>query len=325
MTVPDKSRYGFVSLLRDIVIANPLITRREINQRVQAVLQPLNISQIDSKQIDKFLEILKALKEVTELNRISQHSVWIASQPKWIKLDSCNAVLLGNFYDRRLKFKPIDQFDTVRRFVPDNAAMNIHVNETNISDWLIQSCEGKICKEVEIDKFTELPTKLLCLWNEKKEELLSQNSEPLNYDNIGVIAGKPGEFFGSCKDFNRPTGRWKKLSQVNDGIYFGIKQSENVYETSYVLLVKQYANQIKILTLFDKEQWTWLFLTNAKENGHREICNINSSLIHLTVPLPTTLENWLRIFASKKPDWGQWSSQLEEFSDVKKILEDCGL
>ncbi|MDR1493599.1 MAG: hypothetical protein LBT05_12880 [Planctomycetaceae bacterium] len=319
----ETSDYGLATLIRNIIMVNPLSTRGEINQRILSMLSPFNVVENDvKKQVSRSIESLKTLKEIVELYRNVQQPVWAAIQPQWIRIDSCNAVLLGDFSEEKLIYHPLDNFDVVRRFEINEENLNIvsNIQETEIYDWLVASCNGQICEDVEIVCFSDLQSKLQKLLREKKELLLLQSSEFLN-DDIAVLVGNPAEFWGSYKDL---TGRWRKISQVQDGIYFGVIVGERANATRWVLIEKR-SSAMRMLQLYDKEQWRWLLLENAAEIEKREIYSFNNSFIRFNVPLPIKLENWLRLFASKQPQWGQWRYCNNEFIKLERILDSCRL
>ena len=307
---PQTMLASLCSLIRNIIINEPLITRREINQRVLDVLSPFAIDKEDTKKkIGEYLVLLESLHEITELHRNSQPSVFLTIRPKWLKLNENNAVLLGNFFDDDLTFQPIDEFDVVRRFIPNENTDVILCNVTQ-TEW-DDFCKGKICEGVQIDSFSKLPNALQSLWNNKKEKLREQPLEALNRD-IAVVAGTSGEFFGSA---NNITGRWRKLYQANDGIYFGRTIEERTDQNRWLLLEKQSA-EIRILHLHDEEQWGWLFFQNEGKGFYK----IENGVIHFSIPLPQTFELWLNLFASKQPQWGQWHYISDDSSTIERVL-----
>jgi hypothetical protein len=283
------------SLLRNIIMSEPMLTKREINQRVLDVLLPFNIGQADTTiktQIDKCLKILKSLQEITELFRETQQSVFITSRPQWIQLDKNNAVLLGNFSDDDLTFQQIDEYDVVRRFIPNEKNMDIlwNVPKTEITDF----CKGKICEGLEVKTLSDLPTALQNLWDETQCRFREQRDVMLNND-IAVVAGSCGEYFGR---YDKLTGRWKKLSDVKNGqIYFGVMTS--VHKQKCWMLVEKHSNSrsMRFLQLDGFGQWYWLLLKNEGRKCYR----IEKEIIQFTIPLPQTLENWLHLVASNKP------------------------
>jgi hypothetical protein len=304
-------------------MVNPLSTRGEINQRILSMLSPFNVVENDvKKKVSRSIELLKTLKEIVELYRNVQQPVWAAIQPQWIQIDSRNAVLLGDFLEEELIYCPLDNFDIVRRFEINEENLNnvSNIQKTEIYDWLAASCNGQVCEDVEIVNFSDLQSKLQKLLKETIESLLLRSSELLNGD-IAVLVGNPAEFWGSYKDL---TGRWRKISQVEDGIYFGVITGKRANATRWVLVEKRYS-EMRMLQIYNKEQWRWLLLENAAEIEKREIYSFNNSFIQFNVPLPIKLENWLRLFASKQPQWGQWRYCNNEFIKLERILDSCGL
>jgi len=314
----QRSHYGLTCALRNIIFRNPLLTRREINQRIFDILSPFSVDKEKiKKQIGEGLDLLMALQEVTELQRNAQQSVFSAVHPQWIQVDADNAILLGNFSDDELLFHPIDEYDTVRRFIINEKNLDIlwRVPKTDFSNWLIQSCKSKICQGIKIDSIPELQNALQKLGNDKKEQLKNQPLESLNGD-IAVVTGNNEDFFGSNRDTNNLTGRWRKLFLVDNGIYFGMMTGNRTDQTRW-LLVEKYSDQMRCLSLHDKEQWRWLFLAKAQGGFYR----CESKLLRLFIPIPKVLENWLPLFASQQPSWGHWCNISSEFSIIEYIFD----
>jgi len=309
---PQAMFASLCSLIRDIIINEPLISRREINQRILDVLSPFAVDQEDTKKkIGEFVDLLKSLHEITELHRNSQSSVFLAVRPQWIKLDEKNAVLLGNFADDDLTVRQIDGYDVVRRFTPDENTDIIlcNVPQTEIDDF----CISEICEGVQIDSFSKLPNIIQNLWNKKKEELREQVSELLNGD-IAVVVGKNGNFFG---DYRELAGRWQKLMRADSGkIYFGVMTGRRPDETRWLLIEKGGDTEMRCLQLHDREQWRWLFF----QNEGNDFCSIENGIIRFSIPLPQTFELWLHLFASKQPPWGQWRYIIDDSSEMERVL-----
>jgi hypothetical protein len=320
-----ESKGGFVSLIRHIVVSNPLLTRLELNVNLIKTLQPLGIAEnVIKEYANDCLEILRSLNEIVELYRNAQKSVFSVTRPRWIRLNENNAVLLGNVSDSIVPLKPIDNYDVVRRFVPTEENINLladnEIEETTFSDWFMSSYKGEICKDITVNQLSALPIRLKSLLNEKEKALFSQNSEPLD-GNICLVSGTG--YWGSERDI---TGRWQRLStETVDDIYFGMRINERTNEKSWLILDKQYET-VKILSLYDKEQWRCLFLTKSAANNQPEYYSVNDTVLKFSVPLPIVLENFLWLFTSKQPNWGMWKICDQNLLPLlEKHLNDYGL
>jgi len=303
----DKSRNGLTALIRRIIISSPFITRRDLNQRILDILQPLKVNGDIKKTITEGLTLLQSMNEIVELHRDGQSSVFVTMRPCWIKLDDRNAVLLGDVDDSLLPSQPIDNYDIVRRFVPDEdntrTLFDNDVEEISVADWFLRSCSGKICEGAEICRLAELQPVLHDLWDEKMELLLSESAGILD-NNILFVGGKTGDFFGR---YTIPSGRWRRLSEkIPDGVYFGVRPRE--YGESTLLLLAKQGDSVKVLPLYNRDQWRWLLWTNSNE-ADRVV--MKEDQICITVPIPLPLENLLRLFASRQPEWGQWKTSID--------------
>ncbi|MGL4942088.1 MAG: hypothetical protein ACRC46_02715 [Thermoguttaceae bacterium] len=285
-----ESQYGVCSLIRQVLFANQSVSKRELHQRFQAILKPILAT--DNTFFDECLDILKALDEIKELDREGKESpVFTATRPRWIRLDNHHAILLGNIPHSLLPMTPIDGYDVVRRVVPDE-----------------HTCRVFAANGIEEEKLSEIG---LPNWNERKQELLSQNAEGLP-EHILLVAGKTGDFWGSSKDTDNPTGRWKKLSaRTPDGVYFAQKNQD--YSNPSWLLVAKKNETVQILTLHDREEWHELLMARIIDENERPH-NINGTTIKFDVPIPEKLTNRLRLFASRQEAWGQW-----------RLAENCDL
>lgn len=275
-----ESRYGICSLIRQMIYSNDFLSVREIRKQIHLLLQPLSIEKFD--QLDKYLEILCDLNEIKEFYREGKKAVFMATRPRWIKLNDNNAVLLGNVSNSLLPVPPIDDYDVVRRVALNEDTRHVFM-ETGIEE-------------------ATFPTLTLPNWEEYKQKLLSQNVEPLS-ENIIIVSGKHGDFWGSGKDSNNPTGRWKDLSaSTPDGTYFGCKNQ--LYAKSWFLLHKQ-GKTVQTLMLHDEELWHSLFLARTIDDRQKPY-STNGDILIFSIPLPIAVETRLRFFASKQPQWGQW-------------------
>ncbi|MDR1290160.1 MAG: hypothetical protein LBK06_03065 [Planctomycetaceae bacterium] len=281
--ITDESRYGITSLLRKIIVSNPLITNREIHKRIIETLSPLNSDkELTTKFTDKCLRILQSLGEITKLYREKQQPVWTATLPRWIKLDENNAVLLGNVSDSDVKLNaPVDGYDIVRRFNPKQEQPS--VPEISLKDELGEqmNCELLLAK--------------------KKNDLKQQPFESIEpvERKIRVVLNS-GNFFG---DPNKLSGRWRLLSHVADGIYLGLQRNQEtqIDKRRRYLLVEKRGRQLCSLDLYNYEEWKCL-LSVINKQKHRTLAD---DVIKFKIPMPDFLERRLRLFGSQQPKW-EW-------------------
>jgi hypothetical protein len=284
--IADESRYGITSLLRKIIVSNPLIKNREIHKRIIETLSPLNINkELTTKFADKCLQILQSLGEITKLYGEKQQPVWTATLPRWITLDENNAVLLGNVSDSDVRLKsPIDGYDIVRRFNPKQE--QLPVPEISLEKEL---------REYEFDKQVNCEVLL-----EKKKNDLRQQSfesiEPVEYKICVVL--NSGDFFGNP---NKLSGCWRLLSHVADGIYLGLQRKQETQRDKRrrYLLVEKRGRQLCSLDLYGYEEWKCLLSVINKQKHY----TLEDDVIKFKIPMPDFLERRLRLFGSQQPKW----------------------
>ena len=304
--ITAESRYNFISMIRNIIITSSLITRRDLNHRLETLFQPLGVDkQILRGKTKECLNLLSNLHEIVSLNRNGQHPILAANHPCWIKLADNNAVLLGNIFDKRFRFTPIDHYDVFRRFIPDETSTALlrenGVEEMTITDWLTSSLNRQYCEGLPMLCQETWRMAILRFYNEKKNQLRSLPSEPIPA-NIHAVFGKSGDYWG---EYRSATGRWKRLSsQSPDGIWFGCI-SPNSGPTSWVLCEKEHET-VKIVHLFDANQWRCLFLAKTIENEGDKYFVLEKDRIKFLIPIPGVLENLLALFASHQPHLGEW-------------------
>ncbi|MDR1923379.1 MAG: hypothetical protein LBQ66_03300 [Planctomycetaceae bacterium] len=281
-TISQESRYGVASILRNVILENQCVTKREIHQRINSIFQPLNCDKENViKFADECLKILKTLNEIVELYPQNGQHIWTATRPRWIKLDDNNAVLLGNISSSEVKLMPIDGFDTVRRFNPKQS--ELYVEEITLAK--------------EIDRLPDL----MKLKNKKEGELAEQIFESIKPVGCKIrVVGNKGNFFGSPRQL---TGRWRFLSDVADGEYLGqqrFSDNQNDKRQRY-LFVEKRNNKIRVVDLHDHDEWNLLLWASETKQY-----TVDGDLMRFNIPIPSVIEKIIRLFSSQQPHRWQW-------------------
>lgn len=256
--ITDASRFALMALIREIVIAKTMIKRRELHQRLEMLLKPLcpDVKNI-RENVDASLERLINLKEITCLYCTGQQPVFMPSRPRWIKLSEDDAILLGYVVSKDLQIMQKDRNDVFRRFVPNTDAMAFlcenGVEETTVFDWLSLSLGGEYCKDVPMLRNEKWQTTLARFYYENISQLRVQTAEPRS-GNIKVIRRTPD---GICFCYIYR--------------YYG--------SPSWVMMLEEEKEAVKILHLYDENQWRCLLLASGLKDSFR----IPSFLEHLSM------------------------------------------
>ncbi len=279
------SRYHLCSMIRQMIRSRTLLTKLDLHNQFRSVMQPI-IENYDTVFFDKCLERLCSLGDIAELNREGKDKVYLATRPRWIQLNDNHAILLGDTPDLQIDFSPVDDYDMLRRFTPDEKTRSI------LDDYHIT--------EEPLPQSPSLPN-----WQEKINELDNKYEFfPLD-EKILILAGTSNDFWGK-PDFEHPAGRWKFLhDKVQNDVYFGCKKVNSYSEEKSWLLLRKQDKTIRIMTLHDYQEGLNLCLARLVENAEK-LYLLNDDLLGFAFRLPEAWQNYLCYFASEQPQYGMW-------------------
>ncbi|KAF5055623.1 hypothetical protein DSECCO2_375820 [anaerobic digester metagenome] len=319
----NPSERAIANLLRAPLNRWGLSPRRDILKYARDQLRVGGIE--DVSKVSHVLQRLIDLGECDEMF-IGQQPYLAPTSPRWIAVGD-NVITYLGVYDppEGLPLINYGHGDIVRRLniTADEDITTLElagVQETSLREWFFPPtylCHAsrRMRKPVRGDAIS-----LSDFWDLLENKL---NDEGLMFGTdteIRILAGHPGGFFGKYNSA-QPEGRWS--ANPTEGIWCGYR---NGYGDAHghPCIVSVDNNKIRVLDLYDIDEWFWAVLARGHRFNNKEIVKIDGEKIQFTFHAPRQLRAAMDILGTPSGAWSWRASSgyqnfREFFSEIVEL------
>lgn len=129
-------------------------------------------------------------------------------------------------------------------------------------------------------------------------------------ENVRLIAGAPGGFFGRYQDLS---GRWRHAKACPDGTWLGVrvqKVGSKQERPTAMLGVMRGGELVESTDVRSWEEFRWALLSKGEVEGQPEQLVVEGDSLRQTCPLPTLLQRLLLLLPNLDAEKSRWRYQL---------------
>lgn len=293
---------ALANLLRASLSRWGLSPKRAVFKHARNHLRAVGVEDVSS--VPRVLQRLVDLGECDEVY-VGNESYLAPAAPRWILVSDGVATFLGvSQPPDELSLVDGNHREITRRVLvekdEDAAVLQVAgVREVSLAEWLVppgyfRHASRRMSQPVRSDAFS-----LGDFWD-LLEETLMREGLMLGADaEVRFLGGRPGEFFGR-HDTLQPEGRWTKDS--GEGVWCAYRRG---YGDSHwhPCIVAVYSDGMRVLDLYDKDEWRWALLARGKRRGAGEVGRSEGRRVQLTFPAPSQLRAGMDILGSPSNAW----------------------
>lgn len=304
---PGPSPWGVARLIRREVRRRGLATRRELRNRIEALLVASGFDDDAGRLIRDVADRMVAVGELADI-RVENQRGYAASPSRWIALSEKDAVLLGTVCTEQHRFHSSHPKQFLRRFRPSDRIVSdldrVGVTRQSFAEWYGPP------EWLRLVRTNETLNGLEDLWQWHVSQLRERGASfDLQYTKTLAIAPQPGAYFG--RPWSSGRTRWTKPIDLPDGCYLAAQPGHHERQW-HPLIIEMTGGEARSLLvgqgLNSSEAYdlhNWLLLARAEVMGVREKIMVDTQVceIALTFPPPRQLTRVLGLVGESIESW----------------------